>query len=171
MLIENRLGYVRSWEEVEFLPQVLQALARMKDCPYKFVIVTNQACIAHGLVSKQTVDEINQLLIAEVEKQGGRIDGVFVCPHKPEDLCFCRKPRPGLLFQAARALSIDLSKSYVIGDKLTDLQAGWAAGVPKAILVQTGYGAQEALLLAIHPLPPVEICQNLDLALEQIATS
>lgn len=165
VLIENRPGYVRSWEEVEIFSQGLVALAQLKDSHYKFVVVTNQAGIAHGLISHKTVEEINSRLVDEVERAGGRIDAVFTCPHKPDDNCNCRKPKPGLLLTAAQELSIDLKKSYIIGDKITDLQAGWAAGLKNAILVRTGWGEHEALALANRPLPPVLICQDLAEAL------
>lgn len=71
------------------------------------------------------------------------MDGVFVCPHTPEDGCDCRKPRPGLFFQAEKALSIDLSRSIMIGDTISDLQAARAAGIEKIALVLTGLGAQQ----------------------------
>jgi D-glycero-D-manno-heptose 1,7-bisphosphate phosphatase len=144
VIVENRENYIRSWEQVEIFDQALAALARAAQTPYRIVIVTNQSAIGRGLLSPETADEINGRLLHEIESAGGRVDGVFVCPHTPQDQCRCRKPRPGLLLQAAEALSIDLSRSIVVGDALSDLQAGRAAGVGQAVLVRTGRGAQQA---------------------------
>ena len=171
VIIENRPRYVRSWEEVDIFTNGLDALAQMKDCPYKFIVVTNQAGIAHGLVSAQTVAEINQRLVYEVENAGGRIDGVYTCPHKPDDHCSCRKPAPGLFFQAAQELSLDLEASIVIGDKISDLQAGWSAGLKSAILVRTGWGEREKQLVTAASLPPVTVCKDLAEALNSICMS
>ena len=99
--------------------------------------------------------------MAELKKNGCRIDGVFMCPHIPEDNCLCRKPKPGLLLQAENFLSIDLAKSLMVGDAWTDLQAGFAAGVPTLSLVLTGRG-QEQLKLK-RPSELVEAYMHHDL--------
>jgi D-glycero-D-manno-heptose 1,7-bisphosphate phosphatase len=99
--------------------------------------------------------------VAELKKNGCRIDGVFMCPHKPEDNCACRKPKPGLLLQAANLLSIDLSYSLMIGDAWTDLQAGFAAGIPKLSLVLTGRGREQIKLKS--PSELVDAYVHLDL--------
>jgi len=143
VIIENRPAYVRSWEEVEIFPDAIAALARLVDSPYKIVVITNQAGIGKGLISFQVAADINLRLRQEVAKAGGRIDMIVMCPHKPEDACSCRKPQPGMLLKAAQDLSIDLSQSIMIGDSLTDLQAGNAAGVRSVALVKTGLGDQQ----------------------------
>jgi D-glycero-D-manno-heptose 1,7-bisphosphate phosphatase len=144
VIIENRQHYVRSWEDVEIFDQALGALARAALTPYQIVIVTNQSAVGRGIISIETAEDINRRLIQEIEKAGGRIDGVFLCPHAPQEHCTCRKPQPGLILQAAQALSIDLDRSILVGDALSDLQAGLAAGVGKVALVRTGRGAKEA---------------------------
>ncbi len=108
VLIENRPAYVRSWADVDIFPEALEALARIRSHPYKIVMVTNQSGVGRGLIPAATVEEINRRLLSAVEAAGGRIDAVFVCPHKPEDNCDCRKPPPCLLIQARSALSLDL---------------------------------------------------------------
>ena len=150
VIIENRSNYVRDWDDVEFFPSAVQALAKYSSVPYRFVLVTNQSAVGREIISLTTAQIINQQIVAELEKNGCRIDGVFMCPHKPEDNCTCRKPRPGLLLQAAKLLSIDLSKSLMIGDAWTDLQAGKAAEVAKVGLVLTGRGRQQLK----HTRPP-----------------
>uniref|UniRef100_A0A7C4KK70 D,D-heptose 1,7-bisphosphate phosphatase n=1 Tax=Anaerolinea thermolimosa TaxID=229919 RepID=A0A7C4KK70_9CHLR len=149
VIIENRDGYVLSWEDVEIFPQALEALAMLSSAPFKIVIVTNQAAVGKGLLTLHEAREINRRLIHIIRAAGGAVDGVYLCPHTAEDHCSCRKPQPGLILQAARELEIDLSRSALIGDALTDLQAGQAAGIPQLALVRTGRGAvQEPLARA-----------------------
>lgn len=148
VIIENRPDYVRSWDDVAIFPQALRALAAAGRLPRQIVIVTNQSGIGRGLIPQPTAEAINRRLAARIEKAGGRIDGVYVCPHAPEAGCRCRKPRPGLLLQAAAELNIDLTRSIMIGDALTDLQAGLAAGVKTVALVKTGRGRAQLARLA-----------------------
>jgi D-glycero-D-manno-heptose 1,7-bisphosphate phosphatase len=146
VIIENRPDYVRRWEDVHFYPQALEALAGIRNSPYKIVIVTNQSAVGRGMISLDTAISINQRVIEVIEGHGGRIDGSFICPHAPQDDCDCRKPRPGLFHQAAKALALDLGQSYLIGDAMSDLLAGQAAGLRQTVLVRTGRGgAQETL--------------------------
>ena len=168
VIIENRAGYVRTWDDVDVFPQALVGLARLRSTPYQVVVVSNQAGIGKGLIAPQTADEINRRLMECVAAAGGRLDGVYICPHHPDDGCKCRKPRPGLLLQAADDLQIDLGRSILIGDALTDLQAGLAAGVRRLCLVRTGRGAhQEALLTP--DLGAVQVFDTLEQALREIA--
>jgi D-glycero-D-manno-heptose 1,7-bisphosphate phosphatase len=146
VIIENRDNYVRSWSDVSIYPQALPALARIYPKPYKVVLITNQSAIGRGLISLETAQSINRQLLDKITQAGGRIDGVFMCPHAPEAACACRKPQPGLILQAAEALSLDLSASILIGDAFSDLLAGRRAGVKTVALVRTGLGKQQASL-------------------------
>ena len=168
VIIENRPNYVRTWADVEIYPQALEALAKLSKSAYKLVMVTNQSGIGRGLISFEAADEINQKLLTEIQASGGRIDGVFMCPHAPVDNCACRKPAPGLLLQAADALSLDLSRSYMIGDALTDLQAGLAAGVKQVMLVRTGRGADQEVLSAAAELDPFPAYTDLSAAIADL---
>jgi D-glycero-D-manno-heptose 1,7-bisphosphate phosphatase len=96
------------------------------------------------------------------------VDGTYICPHAPNQECDCRKPKPGLLFQAARELSIDLSRSLLIGDALSDVGAGKAARLKLSILVKTGLGAQQALLPEASSLKPFPIYDTLSDALADL---
>ena len=165
VIIENRPEYVRSWEDVFIYPQALSALAQASRSRYKIILVTNQSAIGRGIISFQTGVEINDRLVNIIQAAGGRIDGVFMCPHAPEENCDCRKPRPGLFLQAAQALSLDLENSIMIGDALTDLQAAQAAGITRAILVRTGRGAEQALLPEAIQAGPFSVCADLAEAL------
>jgi len=143
VLIENRSDYVRDWSQVKTYPQAIGALSLSAIKNYKVVIVTNQSAVGRGLITLKTAIEINDRLVNLIEKQGGQVDGVYICPHKPDDDCFCRKPKPGLLLQAAKELSLDLRRSWMIGDAWSDVQAGQSAGVRQAILLKTGRGREQ----------------------------
>jgi D-glycero-D-manno-heptose 1,7-bisphosphate phosphatase len=168
VIIENRPNYVRSWAEVEIIDGALTALARLKDSPYKIVIITNQAGIGRGFLTRRAVDAINERLRQEICSANGRIDGIFICPHKPEDVCNCRKPRPGLILLAAQGLDIDLGGSILIGDNLSDIQAGQAAGVGQIMLVRTGLGAEFEQKLPAAGFPDVPVYDNLAQALAEL---
>lgn len=168
VLIENRSNYIRSWEDVLIFHQALSALAHIHHAPYKIVMATNQSAIGRGLISLETAWDINRRLVRVIEQAGGRIDGVYMCPHAPQDSCACRKPKPGLLLQAAQELSLDLSQSLVIGDTLSDLQAGQAAGVHQTVLVRTGLGAMQAALPQTSILNPYLIYENVSDALSDL---
>jgi D-glycero-D-manno-heptose 1,7-bisphosphate phosphatase len=111
------------------------------------------------------------MLLNEVTKAGGRIDKIYVCPHTPENRCSCRKPEPGLILQAAEENSIDLGQSLLIGDALTDLAAGQAAGIKKNILVLTGRGSEQLALIDGQTIKPFKVYQNLFEALQIELTS
>ena len=161
VLISNRNNYIRSWDDVYIFPQALSALSKINDSEYIIVIITNQSAVGRGIISYNTADEINQRLIAEVQSAGGRIDGVYMCPHAPEFGCSCRKPEPGLLLTAAEEFSIKLSQSVMIGDALTDIIAGQAAGVRNNIMVLTGRGAEQVKLSHPEDLEPFDIYDSL----------
>jgi len=135
----DRPDYVKSWEEFEFLPGVLEAFRVLASGPHQVVVVSNQSGIGRGLVGRGTVDEIHARMTEAVRRSGGRIDAVYYCPHRPDEDCPCRKPRPGLILRAARELDIDLAASWLVGDDLRDLETAEAAGV-RPVLVRTGHG-------------------------------
>jgi D-glycero-D-manno-heptose 1,7-bisphosphate phosphatase len=155
ILIENRSNYVRDWSQVRIFPEAIKALSLPAVKNYKIVIITNQSAVGRGLMTLKTAREINDRLVSLIHSEGGQVHGVYMCPHKPEDDCQCRKPRPGLFFQAAEELSLDLKRSWMIGDAWSDIQAGQAAGLRQMILVKTGRGAEQLLQ------PPLDHISNL----------
>lgn len=148
VICENRPDHVKSWEEFEFLPGVKKSLASLSHLDLPIIVVTNQAAIGRGLVTAQTVEEIHRQMVAEISASGGRIDRVIYCPHRPEDECDCRKPKPGMLLQAAKEMGLDLTESYLIGDAASDIQAGYQVGC-RTFLVLTGRGPEQ-LVPALH---------------------
>ncbi len=149
VLIENRADYVREWSQVAVYPKTYSSLISIQNAGYKIVIVTNQSAVGRGMLALQTAHELNQRLVELIRENGGRVDGVYLCPHQPEDECDCRKPKPGMLLQAANELRLDFSRSWMIGDAWSDVLAGQAVGVRGTILVQTGRGQDQ--LSQPHP--------------------
>jgi len=144
--INEEVSYLSRMEQLRIYPQAYEAIRLINAAGMKAVVITNQSGIARGYFTEDFVrsvhDRINELLGAE----GARIDGFYVCPHHPiygngiyKQHCQCRKPEPGLFLQAAEELHIDLTRSYMIGDMLKDIEAGKKAGA-RGILVKTGYG-------------------------------
>ena len=161
VIIENRSNYVRTWSDVSIYPQAIESLIKVKSTGYKIIIITNQSAVGRGLISPEIAQEINLRLIEEIQSAGGRIDGIFMCPHAPHDNCACRKPQPGLILEAADSLSLDLNRSILVGDALSDIMAGQSAGIGKNVLVRTGRGnAQSAIPLAAQ-IPPFLIYDTL----------
>ena len=142
VLNTNRTDYVKSWEEFEWLPNSLEALRLLRKLGRPTVVVTNQSAIGRGIIDRKEVDHIHKLMRERAERVGGRIDKVIYCPHHPDDNCSCRKPRPGMILQASSQLGLNLHRSYLIGDSLTDVLAAQAAGC-LPILVQTGRGREQ----------------------------
>lgn len=166
VICENRPDHVKSWGEFRFLPGALSALRRLAETPFRIVVVTNQAIIHRGIVPAEIVDEIHVRMTWSIQRLGGRLDAIYYCPHRPEEDCFCRKPKPGLLFQAAKDLGIRLEDSYLIGDALTDVEAALAAGC-QPLLVQTGRGVLQSDLV-LQRYPDVPIFQDLSEAVSWI---
>ncbi|GAB4530999.1 MAG: D-glycero-beta-D-manno-heptose 1,7-bisphosphate 7-phosphatase [Anaerolineae bacterium] len=142
VICENRSDHVKSWDEFEFLPGAKESVAALSQLGMPIIVVTNQAIVGRGMVPDRVVDDIHRRMVAELEDHGGRISRVVYCPHRPEDRCPCRKPEPGMLYQVADEMGIDLSRSYMVGDAATDLLAGQRAGC-QLYLVLTGRGMQQ----------------------------
>lgn len=137
---ENLDGdYVKSWDEFVFLPGALAAIRRLVDHGTLVIVISNQAGVGKGLMAPDVVEEVHQRMVAESRSETGQIAAVYWCPHTSEDRCDCRKPNPGLLLQAARDWGLDLEQCYLVGDALTDIEAGQSVGCI-TILVRTGCG-------------------------------
>lgn len=143
VIIENRSDYVKTWDEVRFLPRTFEALRALRRAGHAVIVITNQSAVGRGLISLEQAAELNRRVVAEIEAQGGRIDAWYMCWHHPDDGCGCRKPAPGLLLRAKAELGLDLARSHLIGDAVSDIEAAHAAGV-RATLVLTGRGREQA---------------------------
>lgn len=148
---------VDSPDKVELLPRTLEGLSRLATMDYMFFFVTNQAGLAEGLISQADFDAINNRVLELIRPSGIVITQTYVCPHGEHDNCECRKPKPKLLHDAEKEHDIDLAKSWMIGDRLTDVLTGINGGT-KTILVQTGslMDAPEADFVAVDLLEAAE---------------
>jgi len=136
-------------DDIEFYPRTIKALAAIKN-KYLKVVVSNQSGIARGFFSSEDVERFDIELSKRLSEKGIVIDAWYFCPHGPEDDCPCRKPRPGMILEAARKMNIDLKNSWIIGDKSSDIGAGKASGI-KTVLVNTGYGGSEPGASNVNP--------------------
>jgi D-glycero-D-manno-heptose 1,7-bisphosphate phosphatase len=154
-------------DQFRLLPNVAEAIKRINAAQFMVVVVTNQAVIARGTISEEALAEIHEAMSAMLMAQGAHVDAVYYCPHHPTAgegplsiPCNCRKPQPGMLFQAAEELNIALEHSFMVGDKISDVASGQAAGCRTA-LVRTGHGAEAEQQLDGHSVRPNYVAPNL----------
>ena len=144
--INEEVSFLSRMEQLKLYPQTAEAIRLINAAGMKAVVATNQSGIARGYFSEDFVRSVHERINELLALEGARIDGFYVCPHHPlhgqgvyKRDCDCRKPKPGLLLQAAREMNIDLARSYMVGDMLRDVETGKRAGA-RGILVCTGYG-------------------------------
>lgn len=170
-VLNEEVGNLSRVEELRLLPGAARAVKRLNALDIPAVIVTNQSVVARGFCTEDDVHEIHRALRRMLASAGARIDHVYHCPHHPEGLgryrvdCACRKPKPGLLLQAARDFHIDLRRTAMIGDQVADMQAGWEAGC-RTVLVLTGYGMQALERLKASDRQPDHIAADLEDAVD-----
>ncbi len=153
--INEEREYLHRVADFAFIPGVPEAIARLKRAGFVVIVVTTQSGIGRGYYDEAALCALHRHLDRELAAFGAAVDAYYFCPHHPQHgvgeyrrECACRKPLPGMLLQAATDLGIDLAASYMIGDKLADVEAGLAAGC-QPLLVRTGYGAGEEGLLPV----------------------
>jgi D-glycero-D-manno-heptose 1,7-bisphosphate phosphatase len=153
-------GYVHRIEDWEWIPGAIDAIAVLKKAGFLVIVITNQAGIARGYYDEADMTNLHTRINEELQTHGATIDGFYHCPHHPEFSavreCECRKPMPGLIYKARQDFDIDLGRSWLVGDKASDIQAGLAAGI-KSILVLTGYGNNDRNLLAANTISLTDI--------------
>jgi len=144
--------YLYRVEDFEFIPGAPSAIRALKDAGFLVVVVTNQSGVGRGYYTLEDVDTLHRHIQQELKREGTSIDAFYICPHHPEKgigkfrrECDCRKGNPGMLLQAAADLGIDLTRSFIVGDKVADVEAGKRAGCTP-LLVLTGYGAETSTL-------------------------
>lgn len=147
--------YVTSWEEFEFLPGVLEALAELASFCERIVVVTNQQGVGRSRMSLDDLEAIHRQMVKEIESHGGRLDGIYVCPHRADENCNCRKPKPGLLLRASQEQGISLQEAWFVGDSARDVVAGARAGC-RTILVGERRDTERAWAAAQGATPTAE---------------
>jgi len=127
--------YITRWEDFHFLPDVADGIALLNRAGWSVIVISNQRCVAKGLLSVATLEAMHQRMSEELGAAGAKVDGIYYCPHEKDAACNCRKPAPGMLLAAAKEHQIDLRSSWMIGDSETDVEAGRRAGCRTAQLV------------------------------------
>lgn len=156
-------SYLHHPKEFEFIPGAPEAIRLLKEAGFVVIVVTNQSGVARGYYDEEAVHRLHRFVDGELAAAGTGIDAYYLCPHHPlhgvgpyRVECACRKPLPGMILAAAAAHGIDLGRSWLVGDKAIDVEAGVAAGC-RPILVRTGYGSEESSLVP----PRVPVCDDL----------
>ena len=149
---EDSDRFIKSPEEWIPIPGSLEAIARLCRAEYRVVIATNQSGIARGLFSLDTLNRIHARMLEHIQRKGGEIDAVMVCPHGPDDQCRCRKPLPGMLTDLAQRLGVSLHRVPVVGDSIRDLEAACSADA-SPVLLRSGKGVESARRLPTYHLP------------------
>jgi heptosyltransferase-2 len=161
-------GYVKSPDDFTVLPGVGAALARLKQAGARLVVVTNQSGLGRGYFSSRDLEAIHSKLRLVLAEDGVTLDGLYFCPHHPDDHCNCRKPARGMIDRAHAELKVDLSRSYVIGDSIRDIELAKQVGA-RSLLVMTGPSGAEALAdLMARDLPPDYVAEELSQAVDWI---
>jgi len=143
-------GYLHKPEELVLITGAAEAIRRLNELGVKVIIITNQSGVGRGYFKEQDVRKVNTRLEALLSLEGAHIDGIYYCIHTPDDDCSCRKPNGELGVRAAGEHGVDLSRSFVVGDKASDVELAWGLGA-RGVLVMTGLGADELVKMARKP--------------------
>jgi D-glycero-D-manno-heptose 1,7-bisphosphate phosphatase len=171
--INEEMGYINHLDRFVLLPGAAAAVRRINAGGLKAVVVTNQSGAARGYFPVAFIDRVHEKMSRLLSEEGAVLDGIYTCPHgaqprEAEAGCDCRKPKPGLLLQAARDLNLDLARSYVVGDRFQDVEMARRAGA-RAVLVLTGYGRGELEFVGpVSPVQPDFVAADLPQAVEWI---
>lgn len=173
--VSDEAGYINHIDRFKVYPWTPQAVKKLNDAGVPVFLITNQSGVARGYFPDELVREVHRKLCDSLARSGAFLDGMYYCPHHPEGrkaayrmLCDCRKPAPGMLLKAAREHDIDLSLSFVIGDRYVDVETGFRAGA-RGVLVLSGYGRGEYLYQRdLWPRPPDHIAENLSDAVDWV---
>jgi len=138
-VINHEVGYLHKIDDFQFIDGVFEACLYFQSLNFKIVVITNQSGIGRGYYNEIDFHQVNNWMLDQFKLRGINILDVFFCPHRPEDACECRKPKPGMLLKAKQKHDIDMNYSWMIGDKEADVKAANAAGINQTILVKSGH--------------------------------
>ena len=144
------VNYLSRIEDLKIFPFAAEAVKLLNKNDFLVILITNQSGIARGFFGEDDLRLIHQKLESELAESGAKLDAIYFCPHNPADNCGCRKPKTGLINRALADYEIDLENSWMIGDKVIDVETGFNANL-KTALVLTGYGRKEHLVLTKKP--------------------
>jgi D-glycero-D-manno-heptose 1,7-bisphosphate phosphatase len=165
--INRDVGYPGSFDLIEIYPYSFEAVRRLNDAGLLAVIITNQSGVGRGMIEEPRLQDIHARMQEEFRTRGAHFDGIYYCPHHVSSRdpaydreCGCRKPKTGMGLQAAADLGIDTAASYMVGDKVEDIQFGLNLGA-RPVLVLTGYGLESRAKLAALGIDPAHVAQDL----------
>jgi len=171
--INEEVGFIDDPEKLKLIPKAGEALKKLKDAGFLLVVVTNQSGIARGYITEEKLKEVHRRLRKLLSSYGVVLDGIYYCPHHPEGLppyrenCPCRKPAPGMILKAKEELGINISSSFVVGDKPEDIELGKKLGM-KTVLVLTGFGKGSRKKLEEKGILPDFVAEDVGEAVEFI---
>jgi D-glycero-D-manno-heptose 1,7-bisphosphate phosphatase len=159
--IAEEVGYLNHVSRFRMFPFAPAAIRQLNQAKYPAIVITNQSGVGRGYFPDSLVGAVHELMTTQLAKEGAHVDALYYCPHKGDDACLCRKPKPGMLERAAREHGLDLRRSFVVGDRYGDIELAHRVGA-RAILVRTGYGAGEIQWHSAQwPAPPDFIAEDL----------
>ena len=165
--INQEMNYLNDIAQFVLIDGAARGVQLLNQAGLKVIVITNQAAVARGYLTEQGLNSIHRAMQDKLRIHHATVDAIYYCPHHPTEgaapyrrQCECRKPNPGMLTRAAEELDVDLHRSFVVGDKLSDLQAGHRVGC-ETILVRTGYGCEVEQTLAGQPVQPDFVAANL----------
>lgn len=149
-VILDLVHHLRRVEDMKLAPGMAEAIRELNRRAISVIVATNQSAVARGLISEAELGQLHREMVKKLAAAGAKLDAIYYCPHHPKVgippykiSCYCRKPAPGMIIRAARENDLDLDRSVLIGDTLSDIEAAARAGVKRTILVRTGYGVEE----------------------------
>jgi D-glycero-D-manno-heptose 1,7-bisphosphate phosphatase len=164
----EEVGYLNDASRFRMFASAADPIRRLNEARLPVVVVTNQSGVGRGYFPDSLVHTVHELMKQQLAAAGAHVDGIYYCPHTSADGCECRKPRPGLLQRAAREHGLELSRSFVVGDRYRDVELARGVG-SRGILVRTGYGAGEIAAHATEwPSPPDFVAADLKGAVDWI---
>jgi D-glycero-D-manno-heptose 1,7-bisphosphate phosphatase len=160
-VINKEVNYLHKIDDFEFIDGIIDACLHLQKLDYQLIIITNQSGIARGYYSENDYQLITKWMLKQFKEKGITILDIFHCPHGPDSTCDCRKPKPGMFLKAKSKYNIDMTKSWMIGDKEVDIQAANAAGIQNTILVRSGHLINESNSKAKHILDSIQQSKEL----------
>jgi D-glycero-D-manno-heptose 1,7-bisphosphate phosphatase len=166
--IAEEVGYLNDVSRFRMFPFTARAIQRLNRAKLAVIVITNQSGVARGYFPESLIGAVHELMTTQLAKEGAHTDALYYCPHKGDDACVCRKPKPGMLERAAREHGLDLRRSFVVGDRYGDIELAHRVGA-RGIMVRTGYGEGEIRWHSANwPVPPDFIGDDLSAATEWI---
>lgn len=160
--------YIKSWQEFTFLPGSLTAIRDLTRAGYRLILITNQSAVNRGMIGLNQLLDMHSRMTAAVRGRGGNITDIFFCPHRPDQGCGCRKPKPGMIRNAQAKYGLDPAETVMVGDSAKDMRCAENAGCGGRVLVLTGNGAAARERLTRENRPPDFVAENLLHAAEWI---